>query len=224
MPRSVNWDIPFEDYSIKSVKPHLDPHFRSILQAAQDVVYPFQDKIRIAGGFAANLAGITTYHNDVDIFCSLEHVWKYLHPINQKREIAEEYEDIESVSPIRVKFTYRNIKFDLVDFSSKLAKESDSRYLLKCFDLNWSMSSIELPMSGNIEHASIMTHPAAFSRFPILNTAMTISAALTLKRLETYQSRLVATPDLEECKQLAEYLGKMVERQHEMELEALGYR
>ena len=217
-PKHVEWRMDgLSDYLLDPLHLYLDPHFESILKATQEVIGPHQDKVRIAGGFAANLVGITTYHDDVDIFCGDKATWQVLHPLTSG-DIAEECRDIEHLST-HVKFTYRNIKFDLVDFSSKIVlPEADSRSLFRHFDLNWSMAAICLNSNGDLETSTVMAHPSAFSRYPTLNNDITIAAELTLKRLATYKSRLAITPDEEYCEQLAQYLQKMAKRQHEADL------
>ena len=200
--QTVNWDLSDDDYIIEDIDQYLDPHFESILQAAQEVIGPHATQTRIAGGFAANLAGITKEHDDVDIFCGLNQTWKMLHPANNEAIIDEcfEVQEIEGSYGRSVKFKYKHISFHLVDFS-KLLSFGNSRHLFRHFDLNWAMASICFSSAD-----TLIIHPEARSTIPKLNELKKIVAQSTLPRLMKYIQRLETIPDKEECEILAKYL------------------
>lgn len=213
-----DWPIRDEDFLEDDLDNYRqDPYLLVTLTEASRLIDPqWRNQAFIAGGFPANLAGITTEFGDCDIFCVTEDAFENLklkvHNGSQKeftdRAGKREFLDVNETPYGKVmKFMFRGIKFDLVDFADRI-NTATAKGILVEFDISWSMAVISL---GD---RKLTIHKDALSSTPRVSSLRAdIYLEGTLRRLPKYQDRLFRTPDVKECDRLIQITKNRLDRQ-----------
>lgn len=206
--RSTNdypkWEVKFDDFMTDDLAPYLNPHFEARLNVVRELV-PAEhfDSVFVCGGLAANVAGITKEHGDIDLFVVDPKVFsKLAGVIKDNEEVVDrmgkrEALDVQTVAYGKVlKFKFDDWKIDLVNFHDRITEPTLIGVLMG-FDINWSMAGINL--GGNL----ITIHKDALSATPMVSQERAdIYLEGTLARIGKYRDRLVKTPDVDECDHL----------------------
>tara|TARA_R110002096_G_scaffold356726_1_gene549967 strand:- start:405 stop:1097 length:693 start_codon:yes stop_codon:yes gene_type:complete len=181
------------DFESDDLDSYLSGHSRLVIDEVRSIIpEPSFSHLFIAGGFAANVAGITTIHDDVDVFCTQDNMFKYAKSCFLKHgcAIVEEQNTHYSNS---VKLDLNGLKYHLVD-AVNMSSSHNIEELVCRFDFNWCMAGI------NLRQGSIHIHTDALSTTPKVNRDITYdNPDNMIRRLEKYRDRLKRTPDLEVC-------------------------
>jgi hypothetical protein len=228
-PELEEWKIKEEDFLVDSLDDYNDPHFKLILSDVLDMVpKALRNRVFLGGGFTSHLAGITTSHDDVDLFCTTDIAFNEMSALIKGSDEftpqhGEDVVEVQSRGYGRIlKFVHNNTKYDLVDSTALLNEHfnlekvmypptvPDIIDLMNIFDLNWSMSAVHLGDN------TLICHVEALSSKPRVNPERVnpekIHTCLegTIDRVVKYASRLKKTPDDNECKALDTILKYML--------------
>ncbi len=224
-----DWEIKDEDFLTDSLDDYDEPHLKAILLEARGVIpEKYYDQVFIGGGFASHLAGITTEHSDVDIFCLTENAFDEISNLIKGEKNPERFQaptlpgisrpiEVESRAYGKVlKFVCNGIQYDLVDSALRIDVEPDKTpgilNLLKIFDINWCMVAIDLAAN------TITCHKDALLCNPKMNVgAFGRGFDGAIRRMHIYAKRLRKAYDEKEVQATAVILNHMLKEGSEKE-------
>ena len=187
------WRAMSQDFESDDLDSYLSGHTELVVDEIRAMLpSDLFSHLFIAGGFAAHVAGITTSHGDVDLFCTQDNVFTRAktHLLKHGCVIIEEVDTGYSKA---VKLDLNGISYHLVD-ATNVSASHDVSQLLSRFDLNWCMAGI------NLGHVRIHVHKDALLTVPKVNINFVHDNPDNLiRRLGKYRDRLKRTPDLETC-------------------------
>ena len=207
-----------EDFVEFPVKDMPNTHLASLVTEVKELISTeLQTQVFIAGGFASHLAGVTTDHEDIDVFCVTEQAFlqvgfAIMHMIDRGVDIKPqpgfEVDTVPAGIAIHTrgegqisKLTYKGLKFDLVNVSKRVGEDTSILGLLRLFDFNWVTVAIDM------KRDMIVAHTNASSDMAMPNTNRTnAEAELTIERLKRYKDRLVKPVNKKVYKQLLVWL------------------
>jgi len=187
------WRVLGQDFESDDLDSYLSGHTRLVVDEIRAMLpRDLFSHLFIAGGFAAHVAGITTSHGDVDIFCTQDNVFARAKTYLLKHGCVV-IEEVDTGYSKAVKLDLNGIGYHLVD-ATNVSASHDITELLTRFDLNWCMAGI------NLYHDSIYVHKDSLLTVPKVNINFVHDNPDNLiRRLGKYRDRLKRTPDLETC-------------------------
>jgi len=204
------WQVSSGDFHSDDLDGYLSGHLELVVDEVRSIISgeASQSHLFIAGGFAAHVAGITTSHDDVDIFCTQDNLFAFAKArfLMRGSTIVEEQNTGYSKA---VKLDLNGLRYHLVD-AINMSSSYNINLLLSRFDLSWCMAGI------NLRHNTINVHKDALSTTPRVSSDIIYdNPDNMIRRLEKYRDRLKRDPDLEACDRIIQIAKNRARNQNQ---------